>query len=133
MEFIKTDSKEFNRQLSFTSRPEFYTHYSEAALDCFDKYVSIGGGVGYALHNHEILNVFNNSHVKLCGREAMQHAISKGGNRVFCIGDFLCKYYERLGFEIEDVIQWDDSLAPEGWHYLKYGRPFLFVLTLKED
>jgi hypothetical protein len=133
MEFIKTDAREFNRQLSFSKRLEFFTIYPEATLDTWELYVSIDSGVGFALTPEgEIVNVFNNTGVKLCGREAIQYAISKGGKRVFCIGEFLRKYYEALNFEVTETILWDDALAPACWTDSKYGRPRLFILELKQ-
>lgn len=124
MNFIKTDAKEFNRQLGFTTRPEFYTHYDEDTLNAWGLWVAIEGGVGFALTpDGEIVNLFNNSGRKLAGREALDLAISKGGYKVFCFDGFLRGYYERVGFKVVHRNKWESTLAPKNWNYELYGNP----------
>ncbi len=124
MEFIKTDAKEFNRQLCFSNRLFFLTVHTKEYLDKADLYVSIGGGVGFGLtDDKELFNLFNNTGTKLCGREAMDYAISKGANKIFCFDGFLRKYYERVGFKIVRRAPWHDLSAPVSWDYKTYGKP----------
>jgi hypothetical protein len=126
MNWKKVDSKEFNRQLSFSKRLEFVTVYDEKTLDAWDKYVAIGSGVGFALipgKEIEIANVFNNTGVRLCGREAMTEAIRLGGRTVFCFDGFLAHYCESLGFTEYNRAKWCDELAPANWNYERYGWP----------
>ena len=132
MEFIKTDPKEFNRQLSFSKRLEFFTIYTNEELDTCDLYVSIGGGVGFGLApDKEIINLFNNTGTKLCGREALDFAIAKGGRKVCCFDVFFAKYSEAFGFKEYDRAAWNPSLAPLNWKYNEYGKPDVVWLKLK--
>ena len=131
MRFIKTDSKEFNRQLGFSTRLEFFTVYPKKTLDGWDLYVATGGGCGFALTpDNEIVNLFNNTGTKLCGREALDFAISKGGRKVFCFDGFLRKYYERAGFRVVCMDVWLPAEAPRNWNYKEYGRPGVVWLEL---
>ena len=124
MYFIKTDAKEFNRQLCFSSRLDFLTVHTEDYLDVADLYVSIGGGVGFGLtDDKELFNLFNNTGTKLCGCEALDYAISKGACKVFCFDGFLRKYYERVGFKVILRAPWRDDYAPKTWDYKTYGKP----------
>lgn len=124
MEFIKTDAKEFNRKLSFSSRLDFLTVHTEDYLNKADLYVATGGGVGFGLtRDKELINLFNNTGTKLCGCEAINYAISKGADKVFCFDGFLRKYYERFGFEVVYAMPWNDDEAPESWDYEKYYQP----------
>ena len=131
MRFIKTDSKEFNRQLLFSKRLEFVTLYTNEELDVCGLYVCIGGGVGFGLTpDKEIFNLFNNTGTKLCGKEALDYAITKGGKKLFCFDGFLKEYYEKQGFRVVKRVRWNQDLAPDKWNYEKYGKPDVIWLEL---
>ena len=131
MRFIKVDAKEFNGQLSFSKRLEFVTLYTNEELDVCDFYVCIGGGVGFGLMpDKEIFNLVNNTGRKLCGSEALDFAIIKGGRKLFCFDGFLTKYYEKRGFRVVTQIKWIEDLAPANWNYEKYGKPDVVWLEL---
>ena len=131
MRFIKTDSREFNRRLAFSERLEFLTIYTEEELDKADLYIATGGGVGFAISpDKELFNLFNNTGTKLCGREAVDYAITKGARKVSCFNGFLRKYYERWGFRVVKRESWNEDLAPLGWDYDRYGKPDVVWLEL---
>ena len=131
MNWKKVDGKEFNRQISFSTRLEFLTRYDDRTLDQWELYVAIGGGVGFALTpEHELVNLFNITGVKLCGREAVDYAISKGADNLFCFDGFLRKYYEHFGFRKIKSAPWNEDLAPTCWNYDKYGTPRVVWMEL---
>lgn len=134
MDWIKTDNKEFNRQLSFSKRLEFLTRYSDIIRDGWEFYVATGGGVGFTLvPGGEIVNIFNNTGIKLCGREALAKAVRLGGRKVFCFDGFLRKLYEKFGFVEVTRAKWDPMFAPSAWNYDKYGKPDVVWLELPDD
>lgn len=134
MRFIKTDSERFNKALKLSKRLEFMAVHTEEELDKSDLYIAMGADVGFAIGpDKELFNLFNNTGTKLCGREAVDYAISKGARKLSCFDGFLCKYYERWGFEVVKAERWDDELAPIGWDYEKYGRPNVVWLELPAD
>ena len=131
MKFIKTDAKEFNRQLLFSKRLEFLTLYTIKELELCKLYITTGGGVGFGLTpDGDIFNLFNNTDVKFCGLEALDFAITKGGRKVFCFDGFLTRYYEERGFRVTVRVKWLEDFAPDNWNYKKYGRPDIVWLTL---
>jgi hypothetical protein len=131
MRFIKTDSREFNRQLAFSKHLEFLTINTEKELDKSDLYIATGSGVGFAISSdRELFNLFNNTGTKLCGREAVDYALTKGARKVFCFDGFLCKYYEKWGFKVYDRLPWSETLAPKNWDYKTYGKPDVVWLEL---
>jgi hypothetical protein len=81
----------------------------------------------------ELFNLFNHSGILLCGREAIDHAITKGARKVFCFDGFLRKYYERWGFVEVKREDWSEDLAPAGWDYETYGRPCMVWLEIPVD
>ena len=134
MEWKKVEAAEFNRQLGFNKRLEFVTVYDEETLNQWELYVAIGGGVGFGLTpDGEIANVFNNTGTKLCGREAVDFAISKGGYKVFCFDGFLRKYYKHFGFKVVKQARWNEALAPPKWDYAKYKTPSVIWLELPRE
>ena len=131
MKFIKTDAKEFNRQLLFSKRLEFLILYIIKELDSCELYIATGGGVGFGLTPEgDIFNLFNNTGKKFCGSEALDFAKTKGGRKVFCFDGFLTRYYEKHGFRVITRVKWLKNLAPDNWNYEKYGKPDIIWLTL---
>ena len=134
MRFIKTDGREFNRQLAFSKHLEFLTIYTQEALGKSDLYVAREGGVGFGISpDKELFNLFNNTGTKLCGREAVDYAIFKGARKVFYFDGFLHAYYRHFGFVEVDRSSWDDGLRPAKWDYEKYGRPDVVWAELSID
>ena len=124
MKFIKTDSERFNKALKLSKRLEFLAVHTEEELDKSDLYIATGGGVGFGISlDKELFNLFNNTGTKLCGREAVDYAISKGARKVFYFDGFLHAYYRHFGFVEVDESAWDDSLRSAEWDYKRYGRP----------
>ena len=134
MSFIKTDSERFNKAIALSKHLEFLTIYTEEELDKSDLYIAIEGGVGFGISpDKELFNLFNNTGTKLCGREAVDYAISKGARKVFYFDGFLHAYYRHFGFVEVDRSSWDDSLRPVGWDYDKYGKPDVVWAELPVD
>lgn len=134
MRFIKTDSRSFNRRLVFSKRLEFLTIYTEEELDKADLYITTGGGVGFGISSDkELFNLFNNSGIRLAGREAVDHALVCGARKVFCFDGFLRKYYERWGFKVVKRECWNPEFAPIKWDYATYGTPDVVWLELPES
>ena len=48
--------------------------------------------------------------------------------RIFCTGDFLLEFYKKQGFEVIDIVKWDDDFSPKGWDYEAHGWPNLYNL-----
>ena len=134
MRFTKADSERFNKALKLSKRLEFLTVYTDEEPDKSDLYIATGGGVGLAISpDKELLNLFNNTGTKLCGREAVDFAISKGARKVFYLDGFLHAYYRHFGFVEVDRSAWDDSLRPAKWDYKRYGRPDVVWAELPVD
>ena len=134
MRFIKTDSERFNKELKLSKRLEFITVYTDEELDKSDLYIAVGGGVGFAISpGKELFNLFNNTGTKLCGREAVDYAISKGARKVFYLDGFLHEYYRHFGFTEVHRAHWNEDLAPAGWNYEKYGKPDVVWAELPAD
>ena len=49
---------------------------------------------------------------------------------LFCTGDKLKELYSEFGFEVYNVIEWNDDYAPKNWDYDSFGRPNLYEMEL---
>ncbi len=89
-----------------------------------------GGGYGL-LPDGEIISVFSLPGQGL-GRAIIEDAILRGGIKVECfdIRNKLPELYRQFGFVETQRILWDDSQAPAGWSFEKYGTPDVIVMEI---
>ncbi len=48
---------------------------------------------------------------------------------LFCIGNFLKEYYIARGFKVDEVIEFDKTLASHNWNYSRFGTPNLYNMS----
>jgi hypothetical protein len=123
MNFSKTSPSEFAAARCRNSRTAYLTLYPAAELSQMDLFLSADKTAGYALKdNGELVNVFNNG-PRGRGAAAVVDAVANGAGTLDCLGDGLAGFYAGLGFIETGRDAWNDEYAPDGWDYLKDGRP----------
>lgn len=131
--FKQVDPETFIIQRDKSKKRKFLTPYTSEQMKESQIYLT-DDGVGFALTpEKDMVGVFNNSGKPGAGREAVTLAIAEGAETCDCVAGFLDEYYNNFGFITTDVAQWDDSLAPEGWDYERYGRPDINFFKYPEE
>lgn len=88
------------------------------------------GLTGYVVGPDGSLKNLFNAGCPGADEHAVRDAIALGANRLDCFDGFLPAYYARFGFVERDRCRWDDSLAPAGWDYDRWGRPDVVFMEL---
>ena len=104
---------------------------TDLEYDTMSCYLAVEGNAGVAVaQDGEICSLFNDSAPSGTGKELVEFAISRGGNKLNCFDGFLPEFYSDLGFQESGRISWDDQYAPAGWNYEKFGRPDVVTMEL---
>ncbi len=129
MIFKKTNAYAvFNNHMARCRHPEFLTFYKPEELSKHDVYLSEDLQSGFWLsEDGEIGNLFS---LNQYGKETLQYAISLGGKHLYCFDGFLRKYYESFGFTVYRYDLWNDAYAPQGWDFVKNGKPSVISMYL---
>lgn len=85
----------------------------------------------YIKNDGELAGLFNGSGVSGIGEKLVRTCIERGADHLNCFDGRLTSYYESLGFEEVNRIEWDEDYAPSGWDYGKFGKPDVVEMRLR--
>lgn len=122
----------FQRALADRAYGSFLTSYELADFQYMRCFLAEDGRVGGAIKtssaHREAVSLFNMGGTRGAGLRMLRHLTSQGADRLDCIGDVLCRLYERAGYQTVETMPWDDRFRPGGWQYDLYGRPDIYVM-----
>jgi len=81
--------------------------------------ISAGFGI---TDDGELVALFNGSGKSGIGTKLTEKAVSLGATHLWCF-ETLEEFYQRVGFETVEHMEWDEDMAPENWNYEAYGTP----------
>lgn len=89
----------------------------------------VGGAIKTAEGHKEVVSLFNLGGSRGAGLRMLRYLTSEGADRLDCIGDVLCRIYERAGYRVVETIPWDDRFKPLAWEYdVHGGHPNIYVM-----
>jgi hypothetical protein len=91
----------------------------------------VGGAIKVVGEHHEAASLFNRNGSRGAGLRMLSHLTAQGADRLDCIGDVLCRLYERAGYRVIETIPWNDRFRPITWEYDLYGRPDIYVMEYR--
>jgi len=59
-----------------------------------------------------------------------QKDLVEGSIRIFCTGEYLRKQYANKGFEVYDIVEWDEREISSTWSKKEFGTPPLYYMRL---
>lgn len=84
----------------------------------------------YVKNDGELAGLFNGSDISGIGSKLVEKAVERGADKLNCFDGKLVDYYNGLGFEEVDRMEWDEDYSPDGWNYKKFGKPDVVFMEL---